>query len=51
MKYMECDEGVEVAFCTVNADSRPIGGHILYHNDSALQLASVGWKFLKKFWK
>lgn len=49
--WSQCDEGVEVVFCTVSADSQPIGGHILYHNDSALQLATVGWRFLKKFWK
>jgi poly(3-hydroxybutyrate) depolymerase len=51
VKWTQCDEGVEVVFCTVAAGSQPIGGHILYHNDTALQLATVGWKFFKKFWK
>jgi poly(3-hydroxybutyrate) depolymerase len=51
VKWTGCDEGVEVVFCTVSAAMQPIGGHILYHNDTGLQLATIGWSFLKKFWK
>jgi hypothetical protein len=46
-----CDEGVEVVFCTVVASSQPLGGHILYNNDTLLDLAEVAWPFFKKFWK
>lgn len=49
--WSQCDNAVEVVFCTISADSQPIGGHILYHNDTGLQLAKVAWGFLKKFWK
>jgi poly(3-hydroxybutyrate) depolymerase len=49
--WTECDEGVEVVFCTVDASTQPIGGHILYANDSQLALGVVGWNFFKKFWK
>lgn len=49
--WSECDDGVEVTFCTVNSDSQPIGGHILYNNDTQLDLAEVAWPFFKKFWK
>lgn len=51
VSWTGCDEGVEVVFCTVNAMSQPIGGHILYANDSQLALGVVGWNFFKKFWK
>jgi poly(3-hydroxybutyrate) depolymerase len=49
--WSQCDEGVEVTFCTVAADMQPIGGHILYGNDTNLDLAEVAWPFFKKFWK
>jgi hypothetical protein len=51
VKYSDCDEGVEVVFCTVSASSQPLGGHILYNNDTQLNLAEVAWPFFKKFWK
>jgi hypothetical protein len=50
-KWSECDEGVEVLFCTVAASSQPIGGHILYANDTHLALGVAAWNFFKKFWK
>jgi poly(3-hydroxybutyrate) depolymerase len=49
--WSQCDEDVEVVFCTVPASSQPIGGHILYNNDGNLDLAEVAWPFFKKFWK
>jgi hypothetical protein len=49
--YSQCDDGVEVVFCTVAASSQPLGGHILYNNDTQLDLSAVAWPFLKKFWK
>jgi poly(3-hydroxybutyrate) depolymerase len=51
VKYTGCDEGVEVVFCTVSASTQPLGGHILYNNDTQLDLAEVAWPFFKKFWK
>lgn len=47
----QCDEGVEVMFCTVDAGTQPIGGHILYTNDTGLSLGAVAWPFFKKFWQ
>jgi pimeloyl-ACP methyl ester carboxylesterase len=49
--WSQCDEGVEVTFCTVAAGTQPLGGHILYNNDTQLNLAEVAWPFFKKFWK
>lgn len=51
VSWTECDEGVEVVFCTVPASSQPLGGHILYNNDGNLDLSEVAWPFFKKFWK
>jgi hypothetical protein len=51
VSYTQCDNGVEVVFCTVAASSQPLGGHILYNNDTQLDLSAVAWPFLKKFWK
>jgi poly(3-hydroxybutyrate) depolymerase len=51
VSWTECDDGVEVVFCTVEAGTQPIGGHILYANDSQLALGEVAWRFFKKFWK
>lgn len=51
VKWDQCDEGVEVVFCTVDAHTQNIGGHILYTNDTGLSLGAVTWPFFKKFWK
>lgn len=51
VSWTDCDDGVEVKFCTVVASSQPIGGHILYNNDTLLDLSEVAWRFLKKFQK
>jgi poly(3-hydroxybutyrate) depolymerase len=51
VRWDGCDDGVEVVFCTVAAGSQPIGGHILYNNDTQLAPAAVAWPFFKKFWK
>lgn len=45
----QCDEGVEVMFCTVDARTQRLGGHILYTNDTGLSLGAVAWPFFKKF--
>jgi hypothetical protein len=47
----DCDDGVEVKFCTVVASTQPLGGHILYNNDTRLDLSEVAWRFFKKFQK
>jgi poly(3-hydroxybutyrate) depolymerase len=49
--WSQCDEGVEVTFCTVAASTQPLGGHILYNNDTQLAIAEVAWPFFKKFWQ
>jgi polyhydroxybutyrate depolymerase len=49
--WSDCDDGVEVVFCTVPAGSQPLGGHVLYANDTQLDLSEVAWPFFKKFWK
>lgn len=46
----QCDEGVEVMFCTVDAGTQNLGGHILYTNDTGLSLGAVTWQFFKKLW-
>jgi len=46
-----CDEGVEVVFCSVPGKDQQYGGHLLYNNDTGLNLPQVAWPFLKKFWK
>ncbi|HKP55363.1 MAG TPA: hypothetical protein VJV78_01505 [Polyangiales bacterium] len=51
VSWTQCDEDVEVVFCTVPASSQPLGGHILYNNDGNLDLSEVAWPFFKKFWK
>jgi poly(3-hydroxybutyrate) depolymerase len=51
VKWSDCDGGVEVVFCTVDATGMPLGGHILYNNASQLDLSEVAWPFFKKFWK
>jgi dienelactone hydrolase len=47
----QCDDGVEVVFCSVPGDGQQYGGHLLYNNDTGLNLPQVAWPFLKKFWK
>lgn len=47
----QCDEGVEVVFCSVPGTDQQYGGHLLYNNDTGLNLPQVAWPFLKKFWK
>lgn len=44
----QCDDGIEVVFCTVPGDSYQ-GGHILYRNQTHLSLAAVGWEFFERF--
>lgn len=44
-----CDNGNNVTLCDVSASSQPVGGHILYFNDSRLSLAAVAWEFFKQF--
>jgi hypothetical protein len=36
---------------TVSASTQPLGGHILYNDDTQLDVAEVAWTFFKKFWK
>jgi poly(3-hydroxybutyrate) depolymerase len=43
-----CDEGNKVTFCTVAGKEQPVGGHILYFNDTRLSLAAVAWDFFKQ---
>ena len=50
-RWDQCDEGVEVVYCTVDADSQQYGGHLLYNNDTGLNLPALAWPFLKKFQK
>jgi poly(3-hydroxybutyrate) depolymerase len=47
----QCDDGVEVVFCSVIGAGQSSGGHLLYNNDTGLNLPQVAWPFLKKFWK
>ncbi len=51
VQWDECDEGVKVVFCTVSAASQYLGGHLLYTNDTGLNVAVMGWDFLKQFQK
>jgi poly(3-hydroxybutyrate) depolymerase len=50
VRWDQCDDGVAVVFCTVAAGSQPIGGHILYNNDTQLAPAALAWPFFKSFW-
>ncbi len=43
-----CDAGSRVTFCTVTASSQPVGGHILYFNDTKLSLAAAAWSFFNQ---
>jgi len=49
--WSQCDDGAEVTSCTVAAGTQPLGGHILYNNDTQLDPAEVAWPFFKRFWK
>jgi hypothetical protein len=49
--WSNCDEGVEVQFCTVPGMNQELGGHLLYRNDTSLALGPFAWQFFKKFWK
>jgi hypothetical protein len=51
VSWTDGDDGVEVEFCTVVASTQPLGGHILYNNDTQLDLSEVAWRFFKKFQK
>lgn len=51
VKWDQCNEGVELVFCTVNAATQQLGGHLLYTNDTGLNVAVMSWDFFKKFWK
>lgn len=44
----QCDNGVEVVFCTVPTDVGA-NGHILYRNSTKLSLAAVTWQFWSTF--
>lgn len=46
--WEDCDDGNKVIFCTVPGDKQPVGGHILYFNDTKLSLAAVTWQFFKQ---
>ena len=50
-RWSECADGVEVVSCTVEAATQLYGGHLLYTNDTGLNLPALAWPFLKKFWK
>jgi len=44
----ECDGGVKVTLCDVPGEQQPVGGHILYFNDTKLSLAAVTWEFFEQ---
>jgi polyhydroxybutyrate depolymerase len=45
--WTNCDRGAPVVFCSVPGDNQPVGGHVLYFNDTRLSLAAVAWDFFK----
>ncbi|MEQ9324200.1 MAG: prolyl oligopeptidase family serine peptidase [Polyangiaceae bacterium] len=45
--WTDCDGGQRVTFCDVPGESQPVGGHILYFNDTQLSLAAVAWEFFQ----
>jgi hypothetical protein len=51
IQWDQCDEDVKVVFCTVSAATQTLGGHLLYSNDTGLNVAVMSWDFLKQFWK
>jgi hypothetical protein len=42
-----CAGGGTVTYCKVNAATQPVGGHILYFNDTKLSLAAASWEIFK----
>lgn len=45
--WSDCDGGQRVTFCDVPGANQPVGGHILYFNDTQLSLAAVAWEFFQ----
>ena len=45
--WTDCDGGQRVTFCDVPGGNQPVGGHILYFNDTQLSLAAVAWEFFQ----
>lgn len=54
--WEECDGGVKVVWCDVSpneehgASNAALDAHILYENDSLLNMPSVAWRFFQSFW-
>jgi poly(3-hydroxybutyrate) depolymerase len=52
----ECDQGVQVVFCEVAANTEhgagneALDGHIIYENNTLLNTPSLAWRFFKQFW-
>jgi poly(3-hydroxybutyrate) depolymerase len=52
----QCDGGVKVAWCDVSPNDEhgesnaALDAHILYENNSLLNMPSVAWRFFKEFW-
>lgn len=52
----QCDGGVKVAWCDVapnmehGESNAALDAHILYENDTLLNMPSVAWRFFKEFW-
>jgi poly(3-hydroxybutyrate) depolymerase len=52
----ECDGGAKVVWCEVapnmehGEENAALDAHILYENDTLLNMASVAWRFFKTFW-
>jgi poly(3-hydroxybutyrate) depolymerase len=52
----DCEDGVKVVFCDVAPNTEhgsrnaAVDAHILYENNTILNLPSVAWRFFKEFW-
>ncbi len=52
-RWYNCDRGVEVVFCDVapgnshGAGNEAVDAHVLYYNDSHLNLPSLAWRFFQ----
>lgn len=52
----ECDGGAKVVWCEVapnmehGEENAALDAHILYENDTLLNMPSVAWRFFKTFW-
>lgn len=52
----ECDGGAKVVWCEVSPNmehgesNAALDAHILYENDTLLNMPSVAWRFFKTFW-